>query len=143
MRRLNEDDIHERQPGTWNEIDGAELWHSADGTTWEVIVGEDGARYPSGFGQANIGLVSLAAAGGRLFLGTTNMAGGQLWASDDGVTWRCIVGPDAPMSGGFGSSETTSLFSLRAFNGSLCAGVRNGADGGAIWRLELEAFSER
>ena len=117
---------------------GGALWRSRDGTTWEMIVGDEGGRYPSGFGQPNIGLVSLAVGGGTLFLGTTNMAeGGQLWVSEDGVHWRCVVGQGARVPGGFGRPSNRSLFSLLAFKGHLYASVDNDTEGGAIWRLAL------
>ena len=115
---------------------GGALWRSPNGTTWEVIVGDPPAKIPAGFGQTgNIGLVSLSVFEDALYAGVTSEAGAQLWRSDDGMTWRQIVGPDGATPAGFGTGSNRSINCLRVFKGRLYAGTDNSQDGAELWRL--------
>ena len=71
--------------GTVNE-QGAELWRSADGVQWEVVVGPD--RVPAnGFGNpSNRAINGLFVFQDRLYAGTDNVnGGGELWRFEPSV----------------------------------------------------------
>ncbi len=72
--------------GTLNFVDGAEIWRTRDGTTWECVA-------PYGFGHLNLYQWRLIAYQDKIIAGTMNpLFGGELWASDTGNlgTWRQI-----------------------------------------------------
>ena len=145
MGNSNDDMIYDLEPfngalyaGVLNYMhDGGALWRSADGTTWEVISGDPPAPIGPGFGQAgNIGLVSLAAFDGVLYVGTTNETGTQLWRSVDGLSWQPVVGSAAAVPAGFGNPHNRAINSLCVFQEILYAGTHNPAEGAELWRLD-------
>lgn len=107
--------------GTGNEFPGnaapgCEVWSSADGTTWR----QDNA---DGFGEAsNVHCRALAPFGGRLYVGTTNPDGFQVWRYD-GETWEKAY---APCSGLNCQPRAQALAGLR---GSLYVGLGGGPGG--------------
>ena len=116
---------------------GGALWRSSDGASWEVIVGSDRASYPPGFGvPGNIGIVSLEPYAGRLYAGTTNEEGAQLWVSRDGRRWQQVMGPDARVPAGFGHPHNRAINALLEFRGRLYAGTHNPQDGAELWCVE-------
>ena len=117
--------------------EGGALWRSPEGTTWEVIVGDERSPYPAGFGEAaNIGLVSLEPFNNALYASTTNEQGTQIWMSEDGERWQRIVGPDAATPSGFGNPNNRSTNKLYAFKGKLYAATDNPKEGGELWQFD-------
>jgi hypothetical protein len=82
-------------------------------------------------------LLNLAPFDGMLYVGTVNsVTGGELWKSLDGRSWVPVVGPGAPVSGGFGIPSNRSFLGLGVFQDHLYVGVDNERDGAEIWRYE-------
>lgn len=116
---------------------GGALWRTCDGTAWDVISGDANALYPSGLGDAaNFGISALAEFSGRLYLGTSNEEGSQLWLSEDGLRWEKTVGPGAVISSGFGNAHNQAISALVVFKGYLYAGTANRQDGAELWRFD-------
>jgi uncharacterized repeat protein (TIGR01451 family) len=72
--------------GTLNFIDGAEIWRTRNGTTWECVA-------PYGFAHLNLYMWRLIAYQNKIIAGTMNpLFGCELWASDTGNlgTWKQI-----------------------------------------------------
>jgi hypothetical protein len=117
-----------------HENQGGALWRSSDGINWEIIVGDQDSRHPSGFNdKENYGFVSLAEFGGRLFLATANKKGTQLWASEDGIEWKQILTPE--------KSETTDdtlniwILHMTTHQENFYLTTSNSKQGGEIWRV--------
>lgn len=69
--------------GTENGTEGAEIYRTADGTTWNLVPAS-----AAGFGEAgNTVIWSLESFGGWLWAGTANLLGAQVWRSVDGANW--------------------------------------------------------
>lgn len=103
--------------GTLNAVDGAEIFRSADGTTWQQV-------NASGFGDTgNYRIGKLAAFGGYLYAATDHFSGGgvQIWRCHtcDGSDWARVV------DNGFGNPETRSSAALLVFGGQLYGAFRN------------------
>jgi hypothetical protein len=89
---------------------------------------------------------AMAFYGGRLYAGTYNAQGCQVW-SYDGVTWRQEIGQGAPgtlTAPGFGSSKTNNVSSMAVYGSRLYVGTRDPAAGckvcsfdGVTWRQEI------
>ncbi|MCI0412347.1 hypothetical protein L0222_06035 [bacterium] len=113
---------------------GGALWRSSDGNNWEIIVGDQNSRHPSGFNnKENYGFISLTDFGGRLFLSTANKQGTQLWASENGAQWELILTPEKSESSD--DSANTWILNLTVFQGNLYAGTSNSKEGVEIWRI--------
>ena len=101
---------------------GFDLRRSAtpeDPDSWETVVGESG-RYPAGFGyRDNYYAWNMEEYEGQLYLGTFRLSGpGQLWVSDDGLSWTQIFEPDSRMQYGIRELVATdeALYIGTAYN---------------------------
>ena len=116
---------------------GCQIWRSADGATWEIVVGP-GAATPGGFGHpTNKSINELLAFGDWLFAGTWNQdQGAELWRSADGATWQPVVGDASAIPAGFGKHENSGITALGAFKDMLFAGTGSlyCKDGVELWR---------
>lgn len=112
--------------GVDNPAQGAELWRSADGTTWEATI-------QGGFGTQTVrnvrGLFCVVFDSQEyLYAGLHNSSGpGRLLRSTNGNTWQVIT------LNGFGDFANSSIHALEMFDGALYAGTRNNL-GLQIWR---------
>lgn len=125
--------------GTTNREDGGQLWRSADGTSWQNVVGPAGTQ-PSGFGnKTKSELHELRTIGGRLWITTARPEGEapgspltppppEIWRTADGITFVRSNDP------GFDGSVTGGYPMLEGFGGTVYAGAR-GPSGGQIWKL--------
>ena len=115
--------------GTWNDVSGAQIWRSADGTSWEPVVGD-------GFGDtANFKVEMLVVFANGLYAEVNNWAGLNILYSSDGELWEPI-NPD-----GFGDSNNWATLwknSTAKFQNQLYIGTWNSANGGEIWRYDLQ-----
>jgi len=113
--------------GTANDISGAEMWRSANGTDWSQV-------NTDGFGSAsNTRAYGTGAFGGYLYVGTQNTAAGaQIWrcATCDGLDWTQVV------DGGFGDPNNQAVGgpSIVVFADTLYAPVDNPVTGAEVWR---------
>ncbi len=116
--------------GTYNEIDGAEIWrYDYDLSTWSVVVS-------GGFGDANNkNISSLAAVGEYLYAGTENaVSGGEVWRSlmyGNAGSWEQVS------LDGFGDLNNSAVTSLAGAGRYLFAGTRNPTTGAELWQVEL------
>uniref|UniRef100_UPI00257AC641 DUF5719 family protein n=1 Tax=Candidatus Solincola tengchongensis TaxID=2900693 RepID=UPI00257AC641 len=75
---------------------------------------------------------------GRLYAGTSNLAGCEIWRTD-GSSWERVVGPGASVSRGFGNSKNTTASSMAVWKDPatstdyLYVGTSN-QDGLQVWR---------
>ncbi len=114
--------------GTLNSVDGAELFRSADGTTWQQV-------NASGFGDTrNYRISKLATFGGYLYAATEHFSGGgvQIWRCQtcDGSDWARVV------DNGFGNPETRQTTALLVFGSQLYGAFRNRTTGVEIRRTQ-------
>ena len=119
--------------GTLNSVSGAQLWRTPDGTTWEQVISD-------GFGDLNnLKVDMLSVFAGKLYAGVANgEAGLEMWRSNDGVNWE-QVNPD-----GFGDSNNVATMwnnAAEKAQGFLYLGTWNSANGGEIWRYDLQEKS--
>lgn len=144
--------------GTLNSgffVSGTEIWRTADGTTWNNVVG-GGVPVPpnpgSGFGSwFNSDTLRLTVFNGQLYASTWNgLVGGggtEIWRTADGTTWTCVVGTAVPVppnpGRGFGNPKNMGVFALCGYGSSLYAGTINADDGAEIWRSADGATWER
>ena len=124
--------------------DHCEVWRY-DGTPWEQVNLDfftDGN---------NTSAESMAVLGGRIYVGTFNLSGCQVWRFDgpNPANWTQVVGQDpagTPGTGpGFGDSDNNGCNSLAAFDGKLYAGTeRHGssASGAEAWRFDDPAWTK-
>ncbi|MCA9572450.1 MAG: hypothetical protein KC656_31640, partial [Myxococcales bacterium] len=110
--------------GTYNVLDGGELWRY-DGLRWENVM-------RGGFGGAGEqGVRSLVVHDGALFAGTHPGQGpAMVYRSTDGVTW---VPSSAP---GLGNPDNISVRTMISWNGSLYAGTQNVVTGMEVRRYD-------
>jgi len=110
--------------GTINFPNGCQIWRTFNGTDFEAVVGGPSLT-PNGFGELmNVYAWYMKAYDGKLYVGTQNMFGGEIWRSNDGTTWECLVGPEGNYPGGFQSFGLN--YGIRTFNvfkGELFAGT--------------------
>jgi hypothetical protein len=119
--------------GTRNNVTGAQLWRTSDGTAWEQVIGD-------GFGDsANQKVEMLVVFAGKLYAEVNNAETGlKILRSSDGLLWEQI-NPD-----GFGDSNNVATLwnsatvKLQSF---LYLGTWNSANGGEIWRYDLQEQS--
>ena len=125
--------------GDFDQTHGCQLLRSADGVTWERVVGP-GAPTAGGFGNPhNQSINTLTVFGDQLYAGTWNEIDDvALWRSPDGTTWEPIVGPGLSMPSGFGKLENSGITALGTFQGRLFAGTGSlyCKDGVEIWMWE-------
>ena len=124
---------------TMHKSAGAQIWRSADGSTWEAVVGSS-ARTPAGFGNpGDKSINKLLAFDGWLYASIWNEAqGGEVWRSADGVTWEASVGGTAPTARGFGKLENSGITALGGFHDTVFAGTGSlyCKDGVELWRSQ-------
>ncbi len=118
--------------GTDNPYNGAQIWRSPDGTTWEQIITD-------GFGDMdNRRIQCFAEYQGYLYAGTgKNSLGGELWRSADGMSWEAVAADEEPgafYDDGFGDDANIRIFDLYAETGMLWAGTLNASGNAQIWR---------
>jgi hypothetical protein len=108
---------------------GAQLWKAGAGQDWSAVMTD-------GFGELlNAGISSLTQFKGWLYAGTENVAGTQVYRSEDGLVWEGVV------TDGFGSQQSNlSTTAMGVFDGQLYAAAGNWLDGAPIgaqlWRSE-------
>ncbi len=98
-----------------------------------------------GFGDTgNSDVTAMAAYRGRLYAGTRNPDGCQVW-SYDGVSWRQEVGQGeagAPTGPGFGDPKTNNVSSMCVYDSRLYVGARNPVSGGRLWSYDGKDWTQ-
>jgi hypothetical protein len=112
--------------GTRNGVTGAQLFRTANGTTWDPVM-------VNGFGDLNnFKIETIYSWNGSLFAGSDNdVSGVEIWKSMDGFVWHQVN------LDGFGDSNNRSLLwnsSTIGYNHNLYIGALNIVTGGEIWR---------
>ena len=115
--------------GTWNSVTGAEIWRTANGTSWERVL-------QGGFGKSDNGrIAALVAFRGELFALVGNFeTGAEVWrsASGDANSWNKVI------DGGFGSGRGALLAwdnHVAVSDGNLYIGTYTfGNSGGRVWK---------
>jgi hypothetical protein len=125
---------------TRNPDRGCEVW-SYDGEAWKQVVGggEAGTSTAPGFGDGeNSDVSSMAVMEGKLYAGTYNPAGCQVW-SYDGGTWERVA------EGGFGDGDNCGASSMAVFFGSLYVGTFNEdySAGCQVWSYDGETWTQQ
>ena len=123
------------QPGAWN-FPGSRLLSSTDGKTFNEIgsctslgpcTSGNGLDNPYGLigtnpnytAGVNTSIRAMASYDGKLFVGTFNATGGQLWAYDDTAnTWSFI-----PIQGVTGNPYKPAIMELRVYKDKLYIGL--------------------
>jgi hypothetical protein len=110
--------------GTINFPGGCQIWRTTDGKDFEAVVGGP-SHIPDGFGEfMNAYAWYMKEYDARLYVGTQNMLGGEIWRSTDGTTWECLVGPNGNYPGGFQVFDLNyGIRTLTVFKGNLYAGT--------------------
>jgi len=110
--------------GTINFPRGCQIWRTSDGNDFEAVVGGL-SHTPGGFGELmNVYAWYMKAYDGKLYVGTQNMLGGEIWRSTDGTSWECLVGPKGNYPGGFQIVDLNyGIRTLTVFKGDLYAGT--------------------
>ena len=110
--------------GTINFPKGCQIWRTSDGINFEAVVGGP-SHTPGGFGELmNVYAWYMKEYDFRLYVGTQNMFGGEIWQSMDGTSWECVVGPKGNYPGGFQKGDLNyGIRTLAFFNGALYAGT--------------------
>ena len=111
--------------GTRNDTTGGQIWRTANGMDWELVVGD-------GFGDVNnIKVESLLVYGGMLYAATFNpLTGVEVWRSADGISWQQFS------ANGFGNSDNFATLWNNAtleYQGQILIGTWNDNDGGELW----------
>ncbi|MFA6428266.1 MAG: IPT/TIG domain-containing protein [Candidatus Buchananbacteria bacterium] len=110
-------------------VDGAKLYRSTDGTTWN-----DTSVISAGFGDSqNINLTAASIFKDQLYLGTSNVNGGQIWRTADGQAWQQVVGNTGVLAGGFGNKFNDQINTLAVYKDYLYAGTHNNGQA-ELWR---------
>ena len=117
---------------------GCEVW-AFDGTAWTQSVGAlPAAIIGPGFGNpANASAITLHVYDSRLFVGTDNVGGCEVWSLNLGG-WNQEVGGGAagtPTGPGFGDANNTVAISMAALNSRLYPGTGNIINGCQVWSL--------
>ncbi|MBC7231432.1 MAG: hypothetical protein H5T74_13720 [Actinobacteria bacterium] len=112
--------------------------HSASSSSWE-------RKAASGFGvPGNSEIHALASFRGRLYGGTYNPSGCQVW-SWDGLSWTQEVGGGSsgtPTAPGFGDPRNNNVSSMAVFSSRLYLGVRNPDTGCRIWSWDGRSWTQ-
>ena len=119
--------------GLRNPDTGCRVW-SWDGLSWRQEVGQGPAGTPTapGFGdRGNTDVTSMAVFSGRLYAGTFNAGGCQVW-SYDGDAWERVA------EGGFGDEDNQGATSMSAYYGALYVGTYNNdyTSGCQVWSFD-------
>jgi len=125
--------------GTRRSAGGCRVW-SYDGTAWTPEVGQGEAGTPTGpgFGDVqNNDVPSLAVYRGRLYAGTYNAGGCQVW-SYDGTAWTRAG------EGGFGDPDNFSAVSMAVYVSSLYVGTFNNdyTSGCQVWSYDGTTWTQ-
>lgn len=91
-----------------------------DGIKWQQIS-------KPGFGKSNIMTMSSLLHSKRIYFGTTNMLGGEIWKTEDGQKWGRIV------KRGFNYPFNISVWKLHKFENKIIVGMQNQWLGCQIW----------
>ena len=110
--------------GTINCPRGCQIWRSSDGENFEPVVGGSSSTR-DGFGEMmNIYAWYMKVYEGKLYVGTQNTFGGEIWRTADGATWECVVGPRGNYPRGFQIiDQNWGIRTLTDFQGHLYAGT--------------------
>lgn len=101
----------------------AELWRTANGTTWTPVF-TDGLK-----DAGNTHVSAMAEFKGALYIALRNtVSGAQLWRSTDGMNWSNVF------TGGLGDPQRARLYGLIPFEGHLYAIFSNLVAGAEVWR---------
>jgi hypothetical protein len=105
----------------------AEIWHTADGYTWEKLT----SPWSS---EVSIGM-TMEVFGDNLYVGTSapgSDVGCEIWRTSNGTTWEQVV------SGGFGDTDNSLVSRLIAWNNGsqdhIYAITNNRDTGTEVWR---------
>jgi hypothetical protein len=125
--------------GTRNPAGGCGIW-SYDGKAWKQEVGQGAAGTPTGpgFGDAaNNDVPSMAVVDGRLYAGTYNPGGCQVW-SFDGSAWKRVA------EGGFGDADNFSAASMAVYFQGLYVGTYNNdfTSGCQVWSYDGVSWTQ-
>ncbi len=125
--------------GTRNPSDGCGVF-SFDGAAWkqEIGNGADGTPAGPGFGDpSNNDVHSMAVLDGRLYAGTYNPGGCQVW-SYDGASWKRVA------EAGFGDPENHGAACMAVYFESLYVGTFNNdyASGCQVWSYDGDSWTQ-
>ncbi len=119
---------------------GCQVWRY-DGSAWTAIIG-GGALMGPGFGNtANDEAESMAVFESKLYVGTHNTNGCQVWYYN-AVEWMVLVGSGASMGSGFGSSNNREAACMEIYDSHLYVGTSNGAVGCQVWRFDGSSWGQ-
>ncbi len=125
--------------GTVN-ASGCQVW-SYDGDTWAALVG-GGAALGPGFGNSsNDDAHSMSVFDGKLYVGTHNINGCQVWCFDGGE-WSVLVGSGASIGSGFGTSNNRYAAAMNVYDSQLYVGTSNAAVGCQVWRFSGSSWNQ-
>ena len=116
--------------GTWNDINGCQVWRYDGGTNWTQINENAFGNMPSdGYSVA----LAMEVFNGNLYVGTRNDEdGAEVWRYDGDINWTQVN------ETGFGSTNNKAIWDLVVCNDSLYAGTMNmGGGGGQVWRYDI------
>jgi len=110
--------------GTINCPKGCQIWRTSDGNNFEAVVGGP-SIIRGGFGELmNLYAWIMKEYNGKLYVGTQNIIGGEIWRTADGTTWECLVGPQGISPRGFRIIDVNwGIRTLTVFNENLYAGT--------------------
>ena len=110
--------------GTINFPRGCQIWRTSDGKDFEAVVGGR-SHTPGGFGELmNLYAWYMKEYDGKLYVGTQNTLGGEIWRSADGTSWECLVGLKGNNPRGFQIVDLNyGIRTLTVFKGDLYAGT--------------------
>lgn len=130
--------------GTFNMVSGCEVWRY-DGVQWaRVDPGASGGTCPGSGGfcnPANEEVTGLGVFDGKLYVGTGNSLGCEVWAYEGtGTQWSRVdpgaAGGACPGLGGFCNSANVESNGLVEYDGGLFVGTTNKATGCEVWRYD-------
>ena len=125
--------------GTRNPAEGCRIW-SYNGISWTQEVGQGAAGTPTGPGFGDTGnndVTSMAVMGGRLYAGTYNPGGCQVWCYD-GSAWKRVA------EGGFGDTDNYAAASMAVYFQSLYVGTFNNdyTSGCHVWSYNGSSWTQ-
>jgi hypothetical protein len=105
-------------------FDGAQIFRSADGTTWVPVT-------QPGFGNSHDiappAILDFIIFNNQLYAGTGRGNASQIWRSSNGTIW-------APMDvTGFSDPDNVDITALAVYDGKIYAGVTNQVTGAQVW----------
>ena len=111
--------------GTYNNVNGATIWKSEDGTVWVPFV-------TNGLGDPNaMGVISSAEFAGSLYFGVADWSGatgGRIWRTNE-------IGVEEVVGNGFGNPENYAPGGLATFGGWIYASIYN-PNSNQVWRSD-------